>query len=226
MPRKKLGRPRAGRERLTRERILGAALRIVDEEGMGALSMRQLAGELGVDPMSIYHHLPGKQAVVSGLVERVFSRMELPSFEGLSWRERVRAWVRAYRDLARAHPNLVLQIVSDAAAVSDAMLRISEPLYAALEDAGLPPRKVSAAAGTVVDFVHGNALAEDSATSSEEGSFERDLLARLEAQPEESSPAMRRVFRAFARDTTQTDSVSSLDVIIAGIEAVSDGADG
>lgn len=225
MSRKKVGRPRAGRERLTRERVLGAALGIVDGEGMGALSMRRLAGELGVDPMSIYHHLPGKDAVVSGLVEVVFSRMELPTFEGLSWQERVRAWVRAYRELARAHPNLVLQIVSDAAAASDAMLRISEPLYAALEDAGLSLRKVSVAAGAVVDFVHGNALAGESVPS-EKGSFERDLLARLEAQPEESSPTMRRVFRAIVEDTTNADSVSGLDIILEGIEAVSDGADG
>ena len=70
--RRGVGRPRAGEEPLTRGRILGAALRLVDGEGMGALSMRRLGAELGVDPMSIYHHLPGKEAVVSGLVGMVF----------------------------------------------------------------------------------------------------------------------------------------------------------
>ena len=65
---KRGGRPRAGQEALSRGRILDAALRLVDEEGMGALSMRRLGAELGVNPMSIYHHLPGKGAVVSGLV--------------------------------------------------------------------------------------------------------------------------------------------------------------
>ena len=78
------GRPRLGRELLSRERILGAALRVVDEEGMGALSMRRLGAELGVNPMSIYHHLPDKGAVVSGLVGLVFSGMRLRYPEGSS----------------------------------------------------------------------------------------------------------------------------------------------
>ena len=59
---RRLGRPKAGQELLTRERILDAALRLVDEQGMAALSMRRLAAELGVDPMALYHHLPGKAA--------------------------------------------------------------------------------------------------------------------------------------------------------------------
>ena len=69
--RQRPGRPRSGERSLTRGEILGAALRIVDNHGVGALTMRRLAGELGVNPMSIYHHLPGKAAVLSGLVEVV-----------------------------------------------------------------------------------------------------------------------------------------------------------
>lgn len=226
---KKMGRPKAGQERLSRERILDAALRLVDEEGMGALSMRRLGAELGVDPMSIYRHLPGKEAVVSGLVEEVFSEMSVPPGVGASWQERVRTWAAAYVGLARSHPNLVLRIVTDAAAVSDAMLRISEPLYAALWEAGLPARRIALASGTVVDFVHGHALAEDSAPSegssaSEDAVFERALLARLEAQPAESSATMRRVFRALVEDRRDGCSESAfdvgLDILLEGIGAM------
>jgi AcrR family transcriptional regulator len=60
---------------LSREKILKVALRVVDEERMDALSMRRLGAELGVNPMSIYHHLPDKAAVIAGLVELVFSGM-------------------------------------------------------------------------------------------------------------------------------------------------------
>src|SRR5918998_5288034 len=129
------GRPRAGQEPLTRDGILRAALGIVDGEGMGALSMRRLAAELGVNPMSIYHHLPGKGAVVSGLVGVVFSRMRVPPARGPSWQERVRAYAHAYLDVVRSHPNLALEIVSDAAAVSEAGLSGREPPYGALEEA-------------------------------------------------------------------------------------------
>jgi TetR/AcrR family tetracycline transcriptional repressor len=221
-----MGRPKAGQERLNRKRILEAALRLVDEEGMEALSMRRLGAELGVDPMSIYRHMPSKEAVISGLVEEVFSEMRLPPPEGADWRERVYAWAEAYVELARSHPNLVLRIVSDAAAVSNAMLRISEPLYAALWEAGLPPRKIALAAGTVVDFVHGHALAGDSSASSEDTAFEQILLSRLEAQPAERSPTMLRVFRMLAEDAADADPVSafdgSLDVLIKGTEAIAE----
>jgi AcrR family transcriptional regulator len=223
---KKLGRPRAGQERLTRDGILEVALQLVDEEGMVALSMRRLAAELAVDPMSIYHHVSGKQAVISGLVDKVFAEMRLPPSEEAAWQERVRGWAVAYMDLAHSHPNLVLRIVSDGAAVSDAMLRISEPLYAALEEAGLPPRRIAVAADTVVDFVHGHALAEDSSTTSGDANFEGDLLERLEAQPSNSSPTMRRVFRALAEDSREMDPVASLNILLKGIEADADDESG
>ena len=78
---RRVGRPRAGEEALTRGRILVAALSLVDEEGIEALSMRRLAKELGVDPMAIYHHLPNKRALLSALVGQVFSGMRVPEPE-------------------------------------------------------------------------------------------------------------------------------------------------
>lgn len=219
------GRPRAGQEPLTRGRILVAALRVVDGEGMGALSMRRLAAELGVNPMSIYHHLPGKDAVVSGLVGDVFSGMRVPPSGGTSWQGRVRAYARAYRDVVRSHPNLALEIVSDAATVSEAVLVGSEPLYAALEEAGLPPAMIVRTADSVVDFVHGFALGEASNPS---GEFDigSELLARIEAQPAGKVPALRRVFGTLgeegARYDFDTGFEAGLDILLKGIEAVAD----
>lgn len=217
------GRPRAGQEPLTREGILGAALRIVDGEGMGALSMRRLAADLGVNPMSIYHHLPGKGAVVSGLVGVVFSRMRMPPSESLSWQERVRAYGHAHREVVRSHPNLALQIVSDAAAVSDAVLLGGEPLYGALEEAGLPPAKIVQAADSLVDFVHGFALGEASNPS---GEFDvgSELRARIEERPEVEIPALRRVFGALGEEGARYDFddafEAGLDIIVGGIETI------
>lgn len=217
------GRPRAGQEPLARERILSAALRIVDREGMGALSMRRLAADLGVNPMSIYHHLPGKDAVVSGLVALVFSRMQMLPSEGLSWQGRVRAYAHAHRGVVRSHPNLALQIVSDAAAVSEAVLLGAEPLYGALEDAGLSPAKIVLAADSLVDFVHGFALGEASNPS---GEFDigTELLARLEAQPAGEVPALRRVFGVLGEEGARYDFdagfEAGLDILVRGIEAI------
>jgi AcrR family transcriptional regulator len=218
------GRPRAGQEPLTRERILGAALEIVDEEGLGNLSMRRLAAELGVNPMSIYHHLPGKEAVVSGLVEVVFTRMRMPpSDEGLPWQGRLRGYAHAYRGIVRSHPNLALRIVSDAAAVSEAVLSGAEPLYGALDEAGLSPAMIVRSADTVVDFVHGFALGE---VSNPSGEFDigSELLARIEARPAGEAPALRRVFGVLGEEGARYDFDAAfeagLDILVKGIEAI------
>lgn len=209
------GRPRAGEQALTRERILAAALRLADEQGLAALTMRRLAGELGVDPMAIYHHLPGKTALVAGLVERVFREMPPPLPADRPWRERVRQFAESYRGLALAHANLVLAIVTDAAAATEAALRISGPLYAALEDAGLTPERVWQAGALVVDYIHGNVLGA-AALPGDHAAQETEYRARIRAAEIEMPPAMR---RAFAAAEQPMDSFGpGLEMILWGIE--------
>ena len=216
---RRAGRPRAGQEALTRGRILDAALRLVDEEGMGALSMRRLAGELGVDPMAIYHHLPNKKAVLSGLVEAVFSGMRVPDEIGreAGWEERVRAWARAFRGVVLAHPNLVTYVVSTPEAAASATLESTEELYAAFEEAGMAPGKIVRATDLVVDYVNGFALAEASGALG--GPDERrEMLALLDSLPEDRLPAMRRTLRAVAGDELKADFEFGLRTILAGLE--------
>ena len=212
------GRPRAERPVLTRPAILEAALALVDEEGMEALSMRRLAARLRVDAMSIYHHLPNKAAIVSGLVEAVFATMPPTPADG-PWPDRVRAWARAYRDLALAHPNLVLQIVTDSAAASEATILISEPLYAALEDAGLTAPQIVVAAGTLVDFVNGYALAL-SPPAADAGAPEADPMGqRLAALGPDQVPAIRRVQAGLGGQSPSGADYfdACLDIIIRGV---------
>ena len=216
------GRPRAGQEQLSRGRILEAALRLVDEEGMGALSMRRLGAELGVNPMSIYHHLPGKDAVISGLVELVFSGMRVRYPDGSPWQDQVRAWAETYRGLVRSHPNLVLELVSNAAAVTEAVLLVNEPLYEALDESGLPPAEVVVGADSVVDFIHGFAIAEGAQPLGHP--FDRrELLERLETGVADVLPTMSRVFRALTADEARYDFDRGFDaglgILLKGIEA-------
>jgi TetR/AcrR family transcriptional regulator, tetracycline repressor protein len=216
------GRPRAGQESLSCGHILDAALGLVDEEGMDALTMRRLGAELGVNPMSIYHHLPGKDAVISGLVELVFSGIRVPYSDGSSWQDRVRAWAEAYRGLVHSHPNLVLEVVSNAAAATEAVLLVNEPLYGALDESGLPPAEVVRAADSVVDFVHGFALAEGAQPSGHP--FDRrELLERLKAGVADGLPATSRVFGALTREEARYDFDRGFDaglgILLKGIEA-------
>ena len=189
---------------------------------MGALTMRRLGAELGVNPMSIYHHLPGKDAVISGLVELVFSGMRVRYPEGSPWQDQVRVWAETYRGLVRSHPNLVLELVSNAAAVTEAVLLVNEPLYEALDEAGLPPAEVVVVADSVVDFIHGFAIAEGAQPPGHP--FDRrELLERLKTAGADVLPTMSRVFRALTADEARYDFDRGFDaglgILLKGIEA-------
>jgi len=70
------GRRLVERSPLTQDRVLESATAIADRDGIDALTMRRLADDLGVEAMSIYYHLPNKDAILDGLVERTFAEIE------------------------------------------------------------------------------------------------------------------------------------------------------
>ncbi len=81
--------PRPERPALTRERIVAEAVALADESGLAALSMRALAGRLGVEAMSLYHHVPHKDALLDAMVDAVFAEFHSPA-PGGPWREELR----------------------------------------------------------------------------------------------------------------------------------------
>lgn len=99
------------RTRLSRERIVVAALARLEAEGPEALSMRKLAAELGVDPMSIYYHLPDKQALMLAVFDLVLAELPLPD-PTLPWRDALRAIGRQFHRLAIAHPKVFPLLIS------------------------------------------------------------------------------------------------------------------
>jgi TetR/AcrR family tetracycline transcriptional repressor len=220
---KRSGRPRAGQERLSREAILTAALRIVDDEGIDALTMRRLASTLEVNPMSLYHHLPNKAAVLAGLAELVFAELEQPDpGDAVPWQEQLKDAARAYRNALRAHPNLALQVLSDTSAVSDVVVVTVEPYYRALDRAGLSPRQIFESVNTIVDFIHGFALGE-TAVRAETFELAPDLLTRVQGLPAGKAPTLARVVGELGAEGLAYDFdsefESGLTVLTAGIGA-------
>ncbi len=67
---------RTARDPLSRERVLAAALKVADAEGIPAVTMRRVASELGVEAMSLYYHVPGKEPLLDGLVEAMLAEIE------------------------------------------------------------------------------------------------------------------------------------------------------
>lgn len=92
----------SAREPVTRERALKVALRLADVGGLEQLTMRKLAEALGVEAMSLYHHVPNKDAILDGLVDLVFEEIELPPVT-YGWREAMRARAASVRTVLLRH---------------------------------------------------------------------------------------------------------------------------
>ncbi|WP_433789573.1 TetR/AcrR family transcriptional regulator [Actinoplanes sp. CA-252034] len=94
------------RKALTRERVLRAAVGIADRDGLPAVTMRRLGAELGVEAMSLYHHLRGKDALLDGvaetLVDEILTAVAAVD-ETRDWRARLRAWFLAAREVMLRH---------------------------------------------------------------------------------------------------------------------------
>jgi AcrR family transcriptional regulator len=87
---------------LTKDRILQAAVDLADREGLGALTMRHLGAELGVEAMSLYKHVANKDAILDGVVELIASKIAVPA-PGTPWRDALRERATSAREVLGAH---------------------------------------------------------------------------------------------------------------------------
>ncbi|MDH4346421.1 MAG: TetR family transcriptional regulator, partial [Thermoleophilia bacterium] len=90
------------RRPLTKERVLRAAVELADRDGLGALTMRRLGSELGVEAMSLYKHVANKEEILDGIVELVVGEIEIPS-EGADWKEAMRRRAISAREVLNRH---------------------------------------------------------------------------------------------------------------------------
>ena len=99
-------KPLPVREPLTRDRIIATALAYCDANGVEALTMRNLAAELGVQPMSLYHHVEGKDGILAGMIEAMLAETEIGA-ASVDWREWVAIVFASMRGLAHKHPGAI-----------------------------------------------------------------------------------------------------------------------
>ncbi|MET9293356.1 TetR/AcrR family transcriptional regulator C-terminal domain-containing protein [Streptomyces sp. NPDC003077] len=152
-------RNRGERAGLSREMILDAAGRLVNRDGLKSLSMRRLAGELGVEAMTLYHYLPSKEALLDGLVERVLTQaLPLPD-PHTGWRPLLRSYADALRTALLRSPAL-LPLLQTRPAVTPATLAAAERGIAALVAAGFPLGKAVHAVNALTVLVLGHTATE------------------------------------------------------------------
>src|SRR6266498_1423082 len=91
------------RPRLSRERVLWGAVAVADAGGIDSLTIRSLSKSLDVKPMSVYYYVANKDAILDGIVDLVFSEIELPK-PGGDWRAEIGRRANSARRVLRAHP--------------------------------------------------------------------------------------------------------------------------
>jgi AcrR family transcriptional regulator len=146
------------RPRLSRERVLRAAVSVADAGGIGALTIRSLAAELGVKPMSVYHHVANKDEILDGIVDIVFSEMELPTAEG-DWRSELRRRANSARKVLRAHP-WAIGLLESRTSPGPATLRHHDAVLGTLRAAGFSHELTAHAYALLDSYTYGFALQE------------------------------------------------------------------
>jgi AcrR family transcriptional regulator len=127
------------RVKLTRRHVLERALELADAEGLRAVTMRRLGSELGVEAMSLYHHVPSKDALLDGLVELVLEEARVAPARD-DWREHLIAHAHALRAAGHAHPR-VMQLFATRPVQSPAWAGAVEDTLAVLLAAGFEPQE-------------------------------------------------------------------------------------
>ena len=121
---------------LTREALTAAALRIVDSDGLDALSMRRLGSELQVDPMAAYRHIPNKGILLDEVVEAVMSEIDTDAVDdSLPWQDQLRALALSYLATLMAHPHAA-PLIAERSLRTVGSLRVLEKALRIMTDAG------------------------------------------------------------------------------------------
>ncbi|MFI5529893.1 TetR/AcrR family transcriptional regulator [Kitasatospora sp. NPDC051853] len=143
---------------LSRERIVGAALALVDAEGLAALSTRRLATELSVSGPSLYNHFATKDELLDAVVDGVMGEVDLSMFrEPADWRTALRDWARSYRAALAAHPNVVPVLAQGPGRRPNA-LRLADAVFGCLVEAGWPRGQATRIGALMRYFITGSAL--------------------------------------------------------------------
>jgi AcrR family transcriptional regulator len=131
---------------------------IADEGGLDAVSMRTVAEHVGVTPMALYRHFSNKLALLDGMLERIVTSLPPERVTG-TWDERLMALAHAYRGVAQRHP-WSAQLLFSRPSVTPDSVRVTELIYAALREAGVPEPQVGRLERLVTTFVIGYAASE------------------------------------------------------------------
>jgi AcrR family transcriptional regulator len=169
------------REPLDRDRVLRAAVEVADADGLDALSMRRLGRELGVEAMSLYNHVAGKDDVLDGIVDYVIGEMHVPQ-PGDEWEAAIRARAQSARAVFARHPWAMGLLESRYTNSSPRRLAYYDAVLGSMLEAGFDIATAIRGFSIVDSYIFGFILQEQSLAFSDDDGLEEvgeDLLQQM-----------------------------------------------
>jgi len=148
----------APRTPLTRERVLRASVAFADANGIGTLSMRKLGEALGVEAMSLYNHVANKDQLLDGMVDLVFSEIDLPGV-GADWKTAMRQRAESARQALGRHP-WAINLMSTRTSPGPATLQHHDAVIGSLRAGGFSIVMTAHAFSLLDSYIYGFALQE------------------------------------------------------------------
>lgn len=207
------------RPALTRDRIIGAAVRVADRGGRDQVSMRNVGKELGVEAMSLYHHLAGKDALLDGLADWVFTQIQLPDPQE-PWRQAMINRAASARRALAQHP-WALGLIESRRSPGPALLRHHETVLACLRHNGFSVVLASHAFSVVDAYVYGFVLTELNLPFDAGENAEEFVAGIRQAVPAEEYPCLVEMFteQVVGKDYAYADEFGfGLDLIVDSLE--------
>jgi AcrR family transcriptional regulator len=148
------------RAQLSRDRVLRAAVTRADQNGISSLSMRKLGEALGVEAMSLYNHVASKNDLLDGMIDIVFSEIDLPSEDG-DWKAAMRRRAISARQVLHRHP-WAIGLMESRTSPGPATLRHHDAVLGCLRRAGFSIELTAHAYALLDSYIYGFALQEAS----------------------------------------------------------------
>ncbi|MFI6505002.1 TetR/AcrR family transcriptional regulator [Nonomuraea typhae] len=158
MPERSTGRrARSEREPLSRERVIAAAVGLADAKGQAGVTMRAVAAELGVEAMSLYNHVNGREGILDGMVDAVFAEIDRPA--AADWKQAMRERAASARAALRRHPWAV-GLMDSRSRPGPATLRHHDALLGILRTASFSVTRAAHALMVIDSYLYGFVLQE------------------------------------------------------------------
>lgn len=210
------------RPALTRQELLTTALRIIDQDGVEALSMRRLGHELDRDPMGLYRHASSKEALLDGVVELVMSELTIAEARDGDWERALRDAAHSFRAIALAHPHVVPLLAIRPLATPLGLrplgtLRPVESLFELLIGAGFDESGALHAYRLYFGFLHGHILTELQEMAHDPEETDDVLRLGLHRLPLKQFPRLRSLAAALAGYDGARELDQGLDILFDGL---------